>query len=190
MSNKIMDSWEDFISAGLEARSMKDNSCWIIGDLALKVADEFGPSVLENFSVEIGIPKSTVLRYRAVSKVWKPDERIDLLSHRHHLILASREDRLEWLKKAADEGWSVENLRLRLKKEDTGIPENVKVGSILFRRDEWERILKWFGLCLENPNTMSQLDNEDNKIVEKIKNKIVKLVSMEKADYENTNPQK
>jgi hypothetical protein len=181
--------WEELVSAGIEARESKDNSQWVIGDLAVLVAKNYGTSALEDFSKTIGINKNTVLRYRAVSKVWLPTEREYSLSHRHHMILCSRDDRYEWLEEAASNQWSVEELRLRLKKEELNIPDKVKVGSILFRRDEWERILKWFGLCLDNPNTMSQLDDEDTKIVEKIKNKVVKLISMEKDDYDNTNPQ-
>ena len=182
--SKMEGSWEELVSAGVTAKEMSDNSAWVIGDLAVKVSQLYGSDALEKFATDINVSKATIKRYRSVSMAWKPSDRIGALSHRHHMLLTSREDKKEWLERAADESWSVENLRIHLKKLSMDIPETVKVGSILFRRDEWEHILKWFALCIDNPELFKKMDKMDNEIVTKIKNKVTKLIEMEKSDYE------
>ena len=177
-------SWEELVSAGLTAKERADNLTWVIGDLALQVVATYGTDALDSFATEINVAKSTVKRYRSVSGKWKPAERFEILSHRHHMLVSNRQDRVELLTRAADEGWSVEHLRLHLKKETENIPEKVKVGSILFRRDEWERILKWFALLIDDPTALAKTDKYDALIVEKINKKVDKLIDMEKADYE------
>ena len=82
--------------------------------------------------------------------------------------------------------WSVEELKIRLTKSEQGIEDKVKVGSMLLRKDEWETILKWFAMCLDNPEAMKQITEKDNVLVEKIRKKVDKLKELEKFDYENS----
>jgi hypothetical protein len=178
--------WETLVSVGVQAREAKDNSQWLLGDLAMQVEKSYGKDSLGKFSADIGVNKNTLNRYRSVSKVWKPSERVEVLSHRHHMVLSSREDRLEWIEKAAENMWSVEELKIRLTKSEQGIEDKVKVGSMLLRKDEWETILKWFAMCLDNPEAMKQITEKDNVLVEKIRKKVDKLKELEKFDYENS----
>lgn len=180
-------TWEELVSSGVSAREAKDNSQWLLGDLALQVEKNYGKDSIGKFGGDIGVNKNTLQRYRTVSKIWKPSERIDILSHRHHMVLASREDRLEWIERAADSMWSVEELKIRLTKKESGIDDKVKVGSMLLRKDEWELFLKWFALALDNPASVGQIKEMDNELVQKVKNKIEKLRELEKFDYENNN---
>jgi len=185
-TESVMNDWESLVSAGVMAREYKDNSQWTLGDLALLVRRNFGAGSLNDFSKAIGVNKNTILRYRRVSELWEPKDRVEILSHRHHMILALRSDRKEWLERAAEGVWSVEELRLRLKKDATGIEDKVKVGSILMTATEWEMILKWFGMCIENPNNLKEITSEDSELIERIKKKVTKLRDMEKTHFEES----
>ena len=103
-------SWEEAVSKGMELREVKDNVQWELGDLALEVDTAYGQDSIGKFSNDIGINKKSLQQYRRVSTAFPLETRIAYLSHRHHLILAAREDRLEWLKKAADNNWTTTQL--------------------------------------------------------------------------------
>lgn len=107
-------SWEEAISTGVELRRLKDNSQWELGDLALTVEGAYGTDAIGKFANEIGLNKKSLQQYRRVSQAFEPKHRVELLSHRHHLILTPRPDRLEWLKKCADDSWSTLQLTREL----------------------------------------------------------------------------
>ena len=107
--------WEEAVSVGLELRAMKDDSQWGLGDLALKVEKDYGTDAIGKLANEIGINKKSLQQYRRVAAAFPKEKRVLHLSHRHHLILAAREDRFEWLEKAADNNWSTARLLRELK---------------------------------------------------------------------------
>ena len=111
-------SWEQAISIGMQLREAKDNSQWQLGDLAANVEKKYGTNALEKFANEIGINKKSLQQYRRVALAFPKDKRISFLSHRHHLILAARKDRFDWLEKAADNSWSVSQLQFEIKKSE------------------------------------------------------------------------
>lgn len=119
-------SLEGLISRGLELRERKDNISWELGDLAEMVTDEFGAKYLNEFSKGIGIEVSTIRRYRDVSKIYEPEDREEyrILSWTHFRQVAAFPNRLELLKRAADEGWSVEKLGVMAKGDKSGIVDD------------------------------------------------------------------
>lgn len=141
-------SWEEIVQSGMLAREAKDNSQWLLGDLAVEV-ETFFPGKLEEFASKIGVNKETLRRYKTVSLAWPPSTRLKFLSHRHHQILASRSDRREWLEKAHDNSWSCEALMVELKKADGKWDEKLAVASMSFSRGEIEEISRWYRQILE-----------------------------------------
>lgn len=153
-------SWDEVIQLGMEAREAKDNAQWILGDLAIEV-DTFFPGKLEEFSAKIGVNKETLRRYKTVSRAWPPETRLTYLSHRHHQILAAREDRKEWLEKAHDNSWSCELLEVELKKSEGKWDEKLAVASMSFARGEVEEVIRWYRLILEKwPEKLSEFSHE------------------------------
>lgn len=86
---------------------------WVIGDL-LKFGEGKWP---DRYAQAIEITgKSDQHLYNVVwvAKVWKPEERHPDVSWSHHLELCGirdDEERLYWINKTADEGWTREQLR-------------------------------------------------------------------------------
>lgn len=114
---KVKRSWEEYITLGQEARSLKDNSQWELGDLASEMSTEYGEDTIGKFGYSIGVEKKTLLNYRTVSERFsKPvREKYKKLSYSHFASLASTEKPEAWLEKADDEEWSVEGLRKQLR---------------------------------------------------------------------------
>ena len=109
-------SWEEAVSAGLELREAKDTSQWKLGDLALTVEKTYGLDSIGKFSTDININKKSLQQYRRVSAAFPPASRSRLLSHRHHLILAAREDRFKMIKECEDNGTTTSQLEMMLSK--------------------------------------------------------------------------
>jgi hypothetical protein len=56
---------------------------------------------LQNYALDIGENYNTLRNYRTVAEAYPIDARASKLSHRHHHVIAAREDRQEGLAKAA-----------------------------------------------------------------------------------------
>lgn len=117
-------SWEEAVTKGQELRAAKDNSQWDLGDLSLEVDSVYGQDSLGRFANEIGMNKKSLQQYRRVSAAYPPETRSPYLSHRHHLILAPRKDRFEWLEKAHDNNFTVTQLERELVIADGGTPNH------------------------------------------------------------------
>ena len=120
-------SWEEAISIGLELREAKDNSQWNLGDLALKVENVYGVDSLGKFATDININKKSLQQYRRVSSAFPPKTRSKILSHRHHLILASHEDRFKLLKECEENNITTSLLELRFSKNPQVIIDKKEV---------------------------------------------------------------
>lgn len=117
-------SWEEAVSRGMELRSAKDNSQWDLGDLALEVRSHYGKDSLGKFANEILINKKSLQQYRRVSAAFPPNDRSPYLSHRHHMLLVARPDRLEWLKKSEENNFTVTQLERELAIAEGKSPNN------------------------------------------------------------------
>lgn len=69
---------------------------------------------LVRYADAIGVEYDTLRRYRDVARAYESANRFANLSWSHHLVAAAQEDRLEWLKAAEEEGYSVAQLRQAL----------------------------------------------------------------------------
>jgi hypothetical protein len=110
--------WETLIFEGMEARQTKDKAQWKLGDLALQVDTAYGGHTLETYAEQIGIEYNTLRQYRTVAAAYQNDERSSFLSWSHHLKIADRDDRLGWLKRAAEGKWSVRRMRAEIFQEE------------------------------------------------------------------------
>lgn len=106
--------WESLISQGLEARELKDQSQWRLGELADKVDTQYGKDTIGMFAVGIGVNKSSLLRYRDVYRAFKGKEINPALSFSHHMKVVGTDDPEKWLVLAYEGGWSVERLGLEI----------------------------------------------------------------------------
>lgn len=106
-------SWEEAVSIGLELRENKDMSQWNLGDLALKVEKSYGVGSLDKLAIDININKNSLSQYRRVSRAFPPETRSKILSHRHHLILASQEDRFNLLRECEEQNITTSQLECR-----------------------------------------------------------------------------
>ena len=128
-------SWEEAVSIGLELREAKDNSQWKLGDLAMQIDTVYGTDAIGKFAIEIGVNKKSLMQYRRISAAFPPELRVAILSHRHHLMLAPRPDRLEWLKKAEENNWSVLQLARELAIADGNTPTDLETPPETHRCD-------------------------------------------------------
>jgi len=110
---KIRRSWEEVVSDGLEARENKDQTAWLLGDLATEVAIAYGGDTLGKYAYAISVDKKTLMNYRTVSQKFDTATRSKYrkLSFSHFAALSATEKPEAWLEKADDEEWSVEMLR-------------------------------------------------------------------------------
>ena len=149
IEEKMEENWDELVSIGMQAREAGDNSQWILGDLALKILKNYGSltkdgkNVLEKFSANVGVSRNTLRRYKVVSQAWPPEKRDMYMSHRHHMILASRENRFDLIIRASDESWSTECLKKELKKMDGKWDANLAAASMTFTKKEVEEIIRW-----------------------------------------------
>jgi hypothetical protein len=109
-------SWEELISSGMVAREDRDNSQWLLGDLAKEVEKGYGEDTVGKYAGEIGIVKKTLMNYRTVSTRFSPEirKKYRKLSFSHFSTVASMEEPVAWLEQADDNGWSIEMLKREL----------------------------------------------------------------------------
>lgn len=104
-------SWETLVEAGVKAQHEVDRAQWVLGDLALQVVTVFGDHTLERYANDIGVDYANLSDYRRVARAYSIPARAGILSWRHHREVIAREDRLEWLARAAAHGWSCKRLQ-------------------------------------------------------------------------------
>lgn len=169
--SKNNSEWESIVSSASVARESKDNSQWVLGDLAVKARQLFGKSAIEELAIEINVNKSTLRRYENVSRNWPPSDRFDFLSHRHHQVLASKENRITWAIRAHDEQWSVERLQVELKKHEQNLSKVEIKKSWRIDLDRIGRLVYWYEKLVEN-GEVSELDKTIMKELLEVKQKL------------------
>lgn len=104
---------EDYVSKGMELREQTDNTQWAWGDLASDVTYEFGSKFVKEYAKMVGMPVATLRRYRDVARAWEPDvrEEFKIVPWSIFRELAAKENRLDILRRCADEQWSFEKLK-------------------------------------------------------------------------------
>lgn len=114
-------SWEEYITMGMEAREKKDNAQWELGDLACRVKKNYGEDAVGKYAIEIGVVKTTLQEYKTVSNFFEKSVRTDFsrLSYSHFRLAEinnTKEEAIDWLKKADDNDWTYEQLAIEIKK--------------------------------------------------------------------------
>lgn len=111
-------AWEEYIVEGMEARERKDNSQWILGDLAQAISTDYGEDTIGKYGYAIGVEKKTLMNYRTVAGKFDKELRNKYrkLSFGHFASLVAVGRPAAWLNKADSEEWSVENLRKEVRK--------------------------------------------------------------------------
>ena len=109
---KEVRSWEEYLSRGMEARESKDQSEWLLGDLAQGIDKDYGEDAIGKYAYAIGMVKKTLVGYRTVAGVYSVEirEKYRKLSFSHFKTCASLEKPEAWLRKADDREWSVEKM--------------------------------------------------------------------------------
>lgn len=117
-------SIDECISEGLEIRADNDKSRWQLGDLASYVTEEFGSEHLVEFSIKINIQKSTLRRYRDVSRAWPKEIRrqYEMVPWSIYRMISAQDNRMDLLKLAHDESMTVEQVQRILKQESEKDP--------------------------------------------------------------------
>ena len=96
--------------------TVKEASCYWRGDLYLWIERRYGRDALSQALSDMDY--NDIRPYIWVSERVPPDVRDVRLSWSHHRIVSaikSHDDQLEWLAKAADNGWTVAQLREAIK---------------------------------------------------------------------------
>lgn len=102
---------------GIEAREHKDNSQWLLGDIANDVQVFYGEDSIGKLGNEISVKKSTLMTYRHVSRAFRPNTRIPDLSFTHHQIASHTDDPTKWLNLAGDNEWTCEQMSMHIKQD-------------------------------------------------------------------------
>jgi hypothetical protein len=168
-------SWEQLVSMGIHARTVRETSQWVLGDLALEVTIVYGKDSLGKYAREINVDRETLARYRQVSRAWPKKIRKKFqdpdgdyfMSHRHFQVLAPRSDKEEWLNKSMDNSYSVAQLQVELKKSEGNFKEDLAVASITLSRGEFEEIIRWYNEIFSINNT--QLTEFSDEVLLKVK---------------------
>jgi hypothetical protein len=110
--------WEEAVIEGIQARQQGDGTNWRIGDLALQMETRYGEHTLETYAEAIGVEYSTLRVYKAVSAAYEFVTRVTNVPWAHYREIYSREDRLDWLKKAAEGNWSRSQMVAEIQQAD------------------------------------------------------------------------
>jgi hypothetical protein len=110
MRRSDMDS-EERLLAYWAADRQQSSAQWTKGGLLLDLEDE---SLVE-FSKQVNDSYQQLANYKWVASRYPVPVRTETLSWTHHERIAGRDDRLDWLKKAADNYWSVRTMLEEIK---------------------------------------------------------------------------
>lgn len=122
---KATKSWEEYCSDGMNARESKDNSQWLLGDLATGISKDYGADSIGKYAYAIFVDRKTLMNYRTIAQTFSKQlrERYKKLSYSHFSCLTNVETPEAWLEQADNNEWSVEHLRSEVKKAYLGLKE-------------------------------------------------------------------
>ena len=121
--------WEELIGEGIELVQAEKRNLWAQGDLAVRVLIGRKSEALEEFTLRIGADYETFQEYRRTAIAFPPESRRLSLSFTHHKAIAAREDRHEWIARAATEKWSRPQMLDSIKAQIRPIPTLVGIES-------------------------------------------------------------
>jgi len=104
---------EEYDEAFRRLSMIESATAWWYGDLANAREKKYGS--LRELAEKLEINYNSLHSYQYVATAYPTlDIRISSVSFVHHQVAAPLEDRLEWLQRAADEGWTTKQLKLEI----------------------------------------------------------------------------
>jgi len=101
----------DLVALLLEAEKDEGDARWRMGDIAVRIDVVYGAQSLQRAAERLMMTTYATLRIRRwVAGAFPESVRRRTLSFSHHEVLAHRDDRLDWLEKAAAGGWTKRRL--------------------------------------------------------------------------------
>ena len=112
--------FEEWAELGITIGLMSRSSMWYLGDWRNYGDKRFGEAASQAFEV-LGVAYQTAANAKWLSKAFPFDERVPELTWSHHAVVASlpSEARAYWLRLAAQNGWTVSQLKAALREEKT-----------------------------------------------------------------------
>lgn len=102
---------EDLTNELIEARKLGDRANWKMGDLAGQIKVSYGEEQLQRCAEMAGVEYGTLLEYRRVATKYQSPDRVEKLGWSFHQLVATRDDRMQLLKRAERERWTLARLR-------------------------------------------------------------------------------
>ena len=165
--------WEDFISLWMISKEIDVRNQWFKGDIANRLVVVYGEGSLRKFAIDVGESLRTVEHYRRVSRAYLGNMRHLNISWTHYLIASFSDsykkkekkfegnERVQWIEKANDEGWSTTRLSAEIKKAGA-IAESE---SIFNYYDEYLSKLRNILMHIEKK---SLTDEEKKQLIDKL----------------------
>lgn len=124
---KIHADWETLVTQGQEARESRDDSQWVLGDLAQQITVNYGENSIGKYAYAVSMEKKTLMNYRTVAGKFGNEtrQRYKKLSFSHFATVSALEKPEAWLEKADNEEISVEMLRKQVREAYPSIGEPV-----------------------------------------------------------------
>ena len=133
------EDWEDFISLWVMSKEIDTLNQFFKGDIAQKVSVKYGENSLGKFAQSVGEPYQTIIGYRRVARAFLTGSRDLNLSWTHYHLASYTDEynkksgifksknRINWINKAHDEGWSSNKMAHEIKKEKALVKETAVV---------------------------------------------------------------
>lgn len=117
-------TFEELCDKGRTAMDSLDDGRWTLGELALQIETQYNEHTIDEFAKQVGAEKSRVYEYRKVYgfysnflPVQKFREENMMLRYSHYrdaMRLKTADSVLDWLSEVNDNGYTVEEARVKL----------------------------------------------------------------------------
>ena len=137
-----LDAW---VSVGRQIAVILDASTWWLGDWLIYGRETY-PDRYRHAIDRTGLSYQTLRNYAWIARAFPVSRRRDGLSMQHHaeVITLAEEAQNAWLDRAEDQGWSVTQLRRRLKGDRGGSPARVAGPTFVLKMNiDMERQRRW-----------------------------------------------
>jgi DNA modification methylase len=122
------DGWKRDIAELREPLKREEQEYWVQGEIADRIETSYGEGSLRRAAQEAGTSHDTLRKRRQVYRAYREKgNRFPNLRWTHHLIMAGRPDRREWLQRADRKSWSVPELRGQLRQAGIVVDEPTSV---------------------------------------------------------------
>jgi len=104
-------SWETDVSVFIQYQQERDDSGWKLAEHATRMRKKYGPNTASKLAAEVNLSAAYLRKLMDAANAF-PEEKRDLGLQISHHIEAAQSDRPEyWLQQAAENNWSVREIR-------------------------------------------------------------------------------